>query len=295
MLDPGEGVMTTQAIPSIPIAEIKIINPRPRNKSRFDQVVTSMGAVGYKTPITVAPRPMDGDGTQYDLVCGQGRLEAFLALGETTIPAIITTASREEQFLMSLVENLARRPPSNLALLQETRRLREAGYNTEQVASKLGFAPRYIATIVALLDKGEEGLLAMVEAGKIPLTVAAEIAQGKSGEIQRALAEAYESGDLRGAKLRAVRALIQRREAGAGKTKKKPRAVVNGATLAKEFREHTRTHRKLVQKAGVVDGRLALVAAGCRKLFADDNFVTLLRVEHLTEFSDRLIELTQEV
>jgi ParB family chromosome partitioning protein len=41
------------------------------------------------------------DGKSYDLVCGQGRLEAFVALGQTEIPAIIKDASREECFLMA--------------------------------------------------------------------------------------------------------------------------------------------------------------------------------------------------
>lgn len=39
-------------------------------------------------------------------------MEAFLALGETTIPAVIVDATNEERQLMSLVENIARRPPS---------------------------------------------------------------------------------------------------------------------------------------------------------------------------------------
>src|SRR6201996_3409588 len=120
--------MTTQEVPSIPISEIKVINPRTRNKNRFEQIVTSIGAVGFKTPITVAQRPRDDDGSQYDLVCGQGRLEAFLALGQTTIPAIVINASREDQYLMSLIENIARKPPSQIGLLKETRSLRERGY-----------------------------------------------------------------------------------------------------------------------------------------------------------------------
>ena len=60
-------------------------------------------------------RERNADGTQYDLVCGQGRLEAFLALGQTTIPAIVINASREDQYLMSLIENIARKTVCSLA------------------------------------------------------------------------------------------------------------------------------------------------------------------------------------
>jgi ParB family chromosome partitioning protein len=77
-------------------------------------IVANIREVGLKKPITVVRRKEPGaDGKHFDLVCGQGRIEAFVALGETTIPAVITEASREDQFLMSLVENIARRPPSN--------------------------------------------------------------------------------------------------------------------------------------------------------------------------------------
>ena len=36
------------------------------------------------------------DGKEYDLVCGQGRLEAYIANNQTEIPAIIIDADEEE-------------------------------------------------------------------------------------------------------------------------------------------------------------------------------------------------------
>jgi ParB family transcriptional regulator, chromosome partitioning protein len=288
--------MTTSEVPAVPISEIKVVNPRPRNKYTFDQIVASIATVGLKTPITVSKREMSPDGTQFDLVCGQGRLEAFLALGQSKIPAIIINASREDQFLMSLIENIARRPPSHLGLLKETMRLRERGYSIDEVAAKLGFAGRYIATIVALLDKGDVELLRLVESGRIPLTVAAEISRGTSGEIQRALTEAYEAGDLRGSKLKAARALIRKRLANTPTSSKKPSKVpLNGQALAEQYREHTRSQRNLVKRAAVVNERLIVVAAACRKLFADEDFVRLLRAEQLSLMSEKLIELTRGV
>ncbi|MGE4411216.1 MAG: hypothetical protein AB7D33_11680 [Sphingobium sp.] len=43
------------------------------------------------------------------LVCGQGRLEAFIALAASEIPAIIVEAREKDCFVISPVENLARR------------------------------------------------------------------------------------------------------------------------------------------------------------------------------------------
>jgi ParB family chromosome partitioning protein len=73
----------------IPIDQINIINPRSRNQIVFRSIVTNISNLGLKRPITVARRTESNDGKPYDLVCGQGRLEAFIALGQAEIPAIV--------------------------------------------------------------------------------------------------------------------------------------------------------------------------------------------------------------
>jgi len=107
-----------QQVESIPISEIRIINPRTRNRLKWQLVVQSIATVGLKRPITVAQRPQsNSDGKRYDLVCGQGRMEAFVELGEMSIPAIVIEAPEQDRQLMSLVENIARRPASTHAIL----------------------------------------------------------------------------------------------------------------------------------------------------------------------------------
>jgi ParB family chromosome partitioning protein len=131
--------MSGELVERIPIAQINIANPRSRSRGRWLALVANIREVGLKKPITVVRRAgPDAEEKLFDLVCGQGRIEAFTALGETTIPAIITEATREDQFLMSLIENIARRPPSNRDIIREVRSLRERGYNVPQIAKKLG-------------------------------------------------------------------------------------------------------------------------------------------------------------
>src|ERR1700690_3037363 len=93
-------------IRKIPIQDITVLNPRVRNKRIFNELVTSIAHLGLKKPITVSARPGEPG---YNLVCAQGRLEAFVSLSQTEIPAIVLDASREDCFVMSLVENLDRR------------------------------------------------------------------------------------------------------------------------------------------------------------------------------------------
>jgi ParB family chromosome partitioning protein len=150
--------LNPKEIEQIAIAEIRVANPRTRNKLKFQLIVASISAVGLKKPITVSRRSLAEDGTQYDLVCGQGRMEAYLALGETMIPAVVIDATREEQFLMSLVENIARRPPSNKALLGELKVLLERGHKPDEIAAKVGLDKGYIRGVINLLESfGECG------------------------------------------------------------------------------------------------------------------------------------------
>jgi ParB family chromosome partitioning protein len=53
--------MNDQQIELLPIAEINVPNPRPRNKLVFELIVANIGAVGLKRPITVSRRETSGD------------------------------------------------------------------------------------------------------------------------------------------------------------------------------------------------------------------------------------------
>ena len=78
----------------IPIDQISVLNPRSRNRIVFQGIVSNIEKLGLKKPITVARRPEASDGKLYELVCGQRRLEAFTALRQTAVPAIVTEATK---------------------------------------------------------------------------------------------------------------------------------------------------------------------------------------------------------
>jgi ParB family chromosome partitioning protein len=73
--------MKPQRIERIPIKQIRVVNPRSRNKKTFRAIINNIGTVGLKKPITVFRREFAEDGTRYDLVCGQGRLESVVISG----------------------------------------------------------------------------------------------------------------------------------------------------------------------------------------------------------------------
>ena len=286
--------MTNDEIIVIPIGEIHIANPRHRDKLVFDKIVNNIDQVGLKRPITVSKREGHFDGPRYDLVCGQGRIEALLALGETTVPAIIVDAPREEQFLMSLVENIARRPPGEHDIVREIRALRDRKYNSREIAAKLGLHFTYISELIHLLEHDEVDLIRAVEAGRIPLSVAATIAKGDDKEIQRVLAAAYESGELRGQKLLRVRRMInQRYGKSRGKFVKRPRKELSVDSLVREYQEHTRQQVELVTRARAVHERLLVLVTSMNRLLADEHFATLLRAEKMDTLPTILVTSNQ--
>ena len=116
----------------IPVDRIRVLNPRERDGKRFQEIVDSIRNVGLKQPIKVTRLNGSGGETEYGLVYGQGRLEAFIALGQKEIPAIVADLSEEDSLLMSLIENVARRHrrPSEL--------LREIGTLSERAATRTG-------------------------------------------------------------------------------------------------------------------------------------------------------------
>lgn len=128
----------TSKVTMIEIDKINILNPRLRNKKIFTQVIDNIVQVGLKRPITVTPCNSGTEGKEYDLVCGQGRLEAFLSCGQTHIPAIVIDATEEQALIMSLVENLARRHQRAQDLLQAIEILKKQGYSIREISEKTG-------------------------------------------------------------------------------------------------------------------------------------------------------------
>jgi len=276
---------TAPLVQMIPIGQINVLNPRSRNKFIFQSIVSNISNLGLKRPITVARRTDSTDGKTYDLVCGQGRLEAFVALGQTEIPAIVNEASKEECFLMSLVENIARRQLRPIELLREISSLKSRGYSTTDIAKKIDVHKSYVAGIVHLLKNGEERLITAVEKGRIPLSVAMQIANADEDGIQRALCQAYEDKTLRGRKLLTVRRIIEARKAN-GKScnqsaRRKNDRTQSADSLVRVYRQEADRQKLLIKKSQVTEHRLLLIVSALRNLFRDENFLTLLRAEGL--------------
>lgn len=276
-----------QTIEMIPVDAIHVLNPRARNRRQHREIVDNISLIGLKRPITVSRRQTE-NAVRYDLVCGEGRLEAFRMLGETEIPAVVIDVAEAESLVMSLVENIARRQQRPIDLMAEIGNLAERGYGEAEIAEKIGCSRSWVYHVVMLLERGEGRLVAAVEAGLIPVAMATEIAQAESEEAQTILMEAYESGKIRGKKLAAVRRLLDlrlRNKKGAknpGLGRRSHTKRLTADDLLRVYQREADKQRLLARKSDFTHARLLFVVEAMKDLLADESFTTLLRAEGLT-------------
>jgi len=275
-----------QMVEMIPIDRISVINPRARNKRTHREIVANIESIGLKRPITVSRRSGLGE-LRYDLVCGEGRLDAFRMLGETKIPAIVREASEADCLVMSLVENVARRQHRPIDIMNEIGSLGKRGYSAAEIGGKIGLSPAYVAMIVVLLERGEERLVAAVESGLIPVSFAIDIARADHAEVQDVLMDAYAAGQIKGRKLSSVRRLLDQRvkrsktvpDLGLGL--KNSGRKFSAKDLMRIYEREADKQRLLVKKSDFAQARLLFVVEALKDLLADDGFRTLLRAEQL--------------
>lgn len=279
----------------IEIARVDVLNPRGRNDKVFEEIVGNIKRVGLKKPITVTARPGDDGAERFLLVCGEGRLKAFKALGEELIPALVVNVSDEDAFIMSLAENIARRQCRPLELLAGIEQLREKGYPAKVIASKTGLTQTYVQGVLTLLQHGEQRLIVAVERGEIPLNAAISIVHAGDDDkaIQTALQEAYEAGTLRGKGLMEARRVIERRKTlgkSISRGLSRKREMVTTSSLVRSYQQEVERQKLMVRKAELTQQKLLFVISALKQLVADDHFVTLLRAEGLDTMPKQLAE-----
>lgn len=279
-------VLHAQKLEMIPISAITTINPRSRNKKHHREIVDNIDAIGLKRPITVSRKRGPG-GDRYDLVCGEGRIEAFKLLGATEIPAVVIEADENECLVMSLVENIARRKHRPIDLMQEIGNLAQRGYTDKQIAAKTGLSPSYVSMLSKLLEDGEERLVSAVESGLIPLSLAIDISRSETADVQNLLLDAYQGGKIKGKKLTAIRRVLDQRERRNRRVPDSGFGTLRGSRkitpvdLMKVYQREAEKQRILVKKSDFTQRRLLFIVEALKDLLGDQAFTAMLQEEKL--------------
>jgi len=208
-------------------------------------------------------------------------------LGQTTVPAIIVDVDKETGYVMSVVENIARRAPRASETLEQVGILRQRGYSDTEIGKKIGYTSNWVSNVAHLLEKGERRLLSAAEAGYIPLHLAVEISRINDADAQLLLLEAYDSGELKGKKISVVRRILeQRTRSGKNHTPhafgvSRPTKKLSTEDLAKLYQEDTERHRHIQKKAERAQHTILLAQQIFKELYSSQEFCDVLRAEHL--------------
>lgn len=267
----------------IPVDQIRVVNSRNREKQQFQENVRSIGEMGLYKPILVNRRNLESTG-QYDLICGQGRLQAHIQLGKTHIAADVLDVDESQAHLMTLGENIARTPPQTIEFARALKEMHDYGMDWKDLAAITGKSNDYVRDYVRLIEQGEERLVKGVEDGVFALTFAISVAQSNDRSIQHLLMDAFDNGIVNTTNLPRVRRIIEdRQEKGKTLSSTKPFTPYTVGTLKRDIRKITREKEAFVYEAGQRENRLMRILDALQRLRSDEGFVALLKAASLAQ------------
>ncbi|HBT77776.1 MAG TPA: hypothetical protein DEB39_12820 [Planctomycetaceae bacterium] len=217
----------------IPIDKIVVINSRRRDEERFKETIRSISELGLYKPICVNSRRLKKTG-MYELVSGEGRLEACRQLGMTHIEAEIIDVDDEFALLSGLAENFTRKNKNVIDFAKRILQMFERGMSYAELARITGKSATTMSSYIALMQKGEERLIRGVEEGVFSLSFAMQVIENPLSETQHFIMNEYQNGRISDRDLgRITKILKERAEKGlsnADMTMKKLTATIKVKT-----------------------------------------------------------------
>ena len=269
----------------ISVDDIVVINSRERDQKQFDDNARSIESVGLLKPIVVNEHYFEKSG-KYELVCGEGRLNAHKRLKKLEIDAEIVDVDRKQALLMSLIENMARVPPGTMWFAKEVVRMKNAGMPLKEIALILGRSDSFVSTYINLAERGEDRLIRGVEQGVFPMTFAYRVAEAGDADIQNILMDAFDANVVTSANFTQIKRIINmrashrpnRQDAGGHK-----HMTYTVDQLKRDISRVTKEKQSYVKEAEHKENRLFTIVGALEKLMKTSEFVELTKAEGLQE------------
>jgi ParB family chromosome partitioning protein len=172
------------SIREIDVDSIKFFVRRSRATGAYSRLKDSIREVGLKQPIHVKDitswnrsdrkRP-DGGYYTHELICGQGRLQAFRDLGFEKIPALIINVPEHEIVGRFLAENVMRKNLSWYEKAQLVRRDVEAGMSIDDIKEKYFVTSGQVYKYLRILRQASDKLLSDSEIEQLSMNQAEQL------------------------------------------------------------------------------------------------------------------------
>jgi len=155
------------------------------DESGLEDLMHSISSNGIIQPLVVRARAAGG----YELVAGERRLRAALALGLQSVPVVVRDVPDDRMLELALVENIQRR---DLNPIEKAEAFRDYvgryGLTQERAAERIGIDRATLANHLRLLDLPEE-IQALVRNGALGMSHARTIAGAEGPDVQLDLAK----------------------------------------------------------------------------------------------------------
>ncbi|MEO0078235.1 MAG: ParB/RepB/Spo0J family partition protein [candidate division WOR-3 bacterium] len=256
-------------VKEIPVNRISVFIERDREPIGFQELVESIRVHGLIVPVTVVER---SDG-RFELIKGQGRLEAHKRLKRSTIRAFVVPEADIDQYTKTvdwLVENRVRAnlPPVVKARLADIDRQRGVTY--EEIARRYGITPATARQYARVVRKASEQVLDMVEKDRLGFVKAKIIAEGIDDKrTQEAVAEVVTEDELDQRGTRAAVLIAQK----AAQERTSPLSITE---LRSEIRKVAHRRSQLGEQLVATQERLDLLRRHSAELRGDSGFAEVV-------------------
>ncbi|WP_411201671.1 ParB N-terminal domain-containing protein [Kosakonia cowanii] len=286
--------MNEGKIQMIKASSIKVVLPRSRNKFKHAEITESIDSSGIRKPVTV--RKIKDSKFDYALICGQGRLESISNLKEEFIPAFVLDVDENTAHIMSLAENMARVLPRAGQQYLRIKEMKEQGLTNKEISVSTGLSVNWITSLTMLIDKGENKLLSAVESGKIPISLAVEIARVDYKDGQEVFIKAFDEGKIKHKDVGKIREILDLRNEGlkgvinTSYKKDKNKKKLTPDELKKIFEENIKEHRSLINKANYLETNLLWVNEIFSDLLKEEEFKNIIQKENLNDIVNIVVK-----
>lgn len=173
---------TVENVVEIPVDAIRPAPDNPRGTlGDLTGLIATITIAGVRQPITVTPRPEDGE-PPYMIVMGHRRHAAAKEAGLTVIPAIIKELSEDERIADMHIENMNRDDLKPTEEARSIKTLRAVCKSEREVASRIGRSQAYVNKRLSLLGLPAD-VQTELDAGRMTVENGQELARLKDDKI----------------------------------------------------------------------------------------------------------------
>ena len=254
----------------IPIDKIVVRISRTRDKEQFKEQVRSISELGLYQPIRVNGQHFKKRG-KYELIYGEGRLEAYRQLGETEIPAEIVYVDDEQALLEGLAENLTRAKKEVVDFMRYIFDMHKRGIHIAELARITGKSELTLTRYIDLMKNGEERLICSIEAGLISFSFAMKVIECPESEVQHFLLNEFLNGKITMRDVDSITKLLNERTAKgqSNKNMKMPK-------LKAIIKKTTDDHKLFYEQHKVKRDDAIYLNASLTTLWKDKNFCKMI-------------------